>query len=109
MSIDTNLSDSWQKFVNNWDKTKKAFEAVSNPVAPVIGAAATASNTATQAVGNAVANAASTAGTAAANALGLPSFKSIVTIIIGIILVVLGIVFIGEQSKIIQTAIKVVK
>jgi hypothetical protein len=109
MSIDTNLSDSWEKFVNNWNKTKKAFETISNPVAPVIGLEETANNSATQAVGNAAASAASTAGNAVAKTLGLPSFNSIVTIIIGVILIVLGIVFIGESNKMIQTAIKVVK
>jgi hypothetical protein len=109
MSIDTNLTDNWQKFVNNWNKTKTAFEVMSNPIAPVIGLGETANNSATQAVGNAVTSAATTAGNAAANALGLPSFNSIVTIIIGVILIILGIVFIGESNKTIQTAIKVVK
>jgi Zn-dependent oligopeptidase len=100
MSIDTNLTDSWQKFVNNFDKTKKAFETISNPVAPVVGVENTA--------GGAAKSAANTAEKTAKKVFNLPSFDSIITVIIGIILVVLGIVFIGESNKTIQTITKAV-
>jgi len=108
MSIDTNLTDNWQTFVTNWDKMKTAYSTINTPVTPIIGIGETADNSATQAVGNAVNSAASTAGNAAAKALGLPPFDSIVTVVVGVILIVLGIVFIGESNKTIQSITKAV-